>query len=129
MPPLLWDPVEEIHRDSHNLFLLRYLRDRSLTIAVLVAIPAKAGMIGLTKSTAKELASRGINCNAVAPGVIMSKMTDVLPDNVKENYLNNIPMKRFGTPEDVADVVSFLASDDSDYITGQVIHIDGGLVM
>ncbi|HPD00040.1 MAG TPA: 3-oxoacyl-[acyl-carrier-protein] reductase [Acetivibrio sp.] len=90
---------------------------------------AKAGMIGLTKSTAKELASRGINCNAVAPGVIMSKMTDVLPDNVKENYLNNIPMKRFGTPEDVADVVSFLASDDSDYVTGQVIHIDGGLVM
>jgi 3-oxoacyl-[acyl-carrier protein] reductase len=90
---------------------------------------AKAGMIGLTKSTAKELASRGIVCNAVAPGVIKSKMTDVLPDSVKENYLNNIPMKRFGTPEDVANVVGFLASDDSNYITGQVIHIDGGLVM
>lgn len=90
---------------------------------------AKAGMIGLTKSTAKELASRGINCNAIAPGVIKSKMTDVLPDSVKENYLNNIPLKRFGTPEDVANVIAFLASSDSDYITGQVIHIDGGLVM
>lgn len=90
---------------------------------------SKAGLIGLTKSTAKEFASRGINCNAVAPGVIVSKMTDILPDNVKENYLNNIPLKRFGTPEDVANVIGFLASDDSNYVTGQVIHIDGGLVM
>lgn len=90
---------------------------------------SKAGLIGLTKSTAKELASRNITCNAVAPGVIESKMTEVLPDNVKENYLNNIPLKRFGTPEDVANVVAFLASSDSDYVTGQVIHIDGGLVM
>lgn len=90
---------------------------------------AKAGMIGLTKSTAKELASKGINCNAVAPGLITSRMTDVLPDSVKENYLSNIPLKRFGTPEEVANVVAFLASDESNYITGQVIHIDGGLVM
>ncbi|HHW32452.1 MAG TPA: 3-oxoacyl-[acyl-carrier-protein] reductase [Clostridiaceae bacterium] len=90
---------------------------------------SKAGLIGLTKSTAKELASRNITCNAVAPGLIVSKMTDVLPDKVKENYLNSIPLKRFGTPEDVANVVGFLASDDSNYITGQVIHIDGGLVM
>jgi 3-oxoacyl-[acyl-carrier protein] reductase len=90
---------------------------------------SKAGLIGLTKSTAKELASRGIICNAVAPGIIESKMTDVLPEKVKENYMNNIPLKRFGTPEDVADVIGFLASKESSYITGQVIHIDGGLVM
>lgn len=90
---------------------------------------SKAGLIGLTKSTAKELASRGINCNAVAPGIIESKMTDVLPDSVKENYFNNIPLKRFGTPEDVANVISFLASESSNYVTGQVIHIDGGMVM
>jgi len=90
---------------------------------------SKAGLIGLTKSTAKEFASRNITCNAVAPGLIQSKMTDVLPEKVKENYLNSIPLRRFGTPEDVANVVGFLASDDSNYITGQVIHIDGGLVM
>lgn len=90
---------------------------------------SKAGLIGLTKSTAKELASRNITCNAIAPGLIVSKMTDLLPDKVKENYLNNIPLGRFGTPEDVAKVVAFLSSDLSDYITGQVIHIDGGLVM
>jgi len=90
---------------------------------------SKAGLIGLTKTTAKEFASRNINCNAVAPGVIKSKMTDVLPDNVKENYLKNIPLNRFGTPEDVANVVAFLCTDDAGYVTGQVINIDGGLVM
>jgi len=90
---------------------------------------SKAGLIGLTKSTAKELASRGITCNAVAPGVIVSKMTDALPDKVRENYLANIPLGRFGTPEDVADVIGFLASGASDYVTGQVVHIDGGLLM
>jgi len=90
---------------------------------------SKAGLIGLTKSTAKELASRGITCNAVAPGIIESKMTEVLPESVKENYFNNIPLKRFGTPEDVANVIGFLASESSNYVTGQVINIDGGLVM
>ncbi|MCX7921817.1 MAG: 3-oxoacyl-[acyl-carrier-protein] reductase [Clostridia bacterium] len=90
---------------------------------------SKAGLIGLTKSTAKELSSRGITCNAVAPGLIQSKMTEVLPEKVRENYLNNIPLGRFGTPEDVANVIGFLASEDSNYVTGQVIHIDGGLVM
>ena len=90
---------------------------------------SKAGLIGLTKATAKELASRNITCNAVAPGVIISQMTDALPDKVKENYLHNIPLGRFGTPEDVAGVIGFLASDLSGYITGQVIHIDGGLLM
>ncbi len=90
---------------------------------------SKAGLIGLTKATAKELATRGINCNAVAPGLISTDMTDVLSDSIKENYLNSIPLKRFGTPEDVANVVGFLVSDEANYITGQVIHIDGGLVM
>jgi 3-oxoacyl-[acyl-carrier protein] reductase len=90
---------------------------------------SKAGLIGLTKSAAKELAPRNITCNAVAPGVITSKMTDVLPEKVKENYMTNIPLGRFGTPEDVADVIGFLASGASNYVTGQVIHIDGGLVM
>lgn len=90
---------------------------------------SKAGLIGLTKTTAKELASRNITCNAVAPGLIKSKMTDILPEKVKENYLNNIPLNRFGTPEDVANVIGFLCSDESNYVTGQVIHIDGGLVM
>lgn len=90
---------------------------------------SKAGLVGFTKSVAKELASRGVTCNAVAPGVIASKMTDVLPEKVKQGYLDNIPLGRFGTPEDVADVVAFLASGMSDYITGQVICIDGGLAM
>ena len=90
---------------------------------------SKAGLIGLTKTTAKEFASRGVTCNAVAPGIIQSKMTDVLPDEVKKKYLDNIPLGRFGTPDDVANVVVFLASDASSYVTGQVIDIDGGLVM
>lgn len=90
---------------------------------------SKAGLIGLTKTTAKELGAKGITCNAVAPGLIQSKMTEVLPEDIKQNYLKNISLGRFGTPEDVADVVAFLASDDSKYVTGQVIDIDGGLVM
>ncbi|MDR0287074.1 MAG: 3-oxoacyl-[acyl-carrier-protein] reductase [Clostridiales bacterium] len=90
---------------------------------------SKAGIIGLTKSLAKELASRNIKCNCVAPGFIQSKMTDSLSDSVRETYLANIPAGRFGTAADVANVVAFLASDLSDYITGQVIHIDGGLLM
>jgi 3-oxoacyl-[acyl-carrier protein] reductase len=90
---------------------------------------SKAGLIGLTKTTAKEFAKRGITCNAVAPGFIQSKMTDSLTDEVKEIYLSNIPLKRFGTPDDIANLVGFLASDESNYITGQVINIDGGLVM
>ena len=90
---------------------------------------SKAGLIGLTKTTAKEFAKKGIRCNAVAPGFIESEMTDVLPREIKQKYLDNIPLARFGTGEDVAKLCRFLASDLSMYITGQVINVDGGLVI
>ena len=90
---------------------------------------SKAGIIGFTKSLAKELGSRNILVNAVAPGFIETKMTDVLKEQVKEEIAKNIPLKRMGTPDDVANVVGFLASEDSSYVTGQVINIDGGMVM
>ena len=90
---------------------------------------SKAGVIALTKSSAKELASRNIRVNAIAPGFIQSKMTDALSDEVRASMLDAIPMKRFGTPEDVAQVVAFLASDASAYMTGQVLTVSGGMVM
>ena len=90
---------------------------------------SKAGLIGLTKTAAKELAPRGITVNAVAPGFIQSQMTEELSDQVKENFLAGIPLKRMGTPEDVANAVAFLASSSADYITGQVVQVDGGLLM
>lgn len=90
---------------------------------------SKAGIIGFTKSLAKELGSRNILVNAVAPGFIQTDMTDVLKDEVKEEISKNIPLKRMGTVQDVANVIKFLASDDSSYITGQVINIDGGMLM
>lgn len=92
-------------------------------------VAAKAGVIGLTKSTAKELASRNIHVNAVAPGFIATDMTDALTDEQKQGILDLIPLAKFGQPEDVAKVVRFLASKDADYITGQTLHIDGGMVM
>lgn len=92
-------------------------------------VAAKAGVIGMTKTVAKELASRNIHVNAVAPGYIATDMTDELPDNIKEQMLDLIPVNRLGEPEDVAKVVRFLASEDSDYMTGQTIHVDGGMVM
>ena len=88
---------------------------------------SKAGIIGFTKSLAKELAGRNILVNAVAPGFIETDMTNVLKNDVKTNILNSIPLKREGKPEEVAAVVKFLASDDSSYITGQVISVDGGM--
>ncbi len=90
---------------------------------------SKAGLIGLTKSTAKEVASKGITVNAVCPGFIESDMTMKLPDEIKNAYLNNIPAKRFGSPAEVADLVCFLVSDESSYITGEAIRLDGGLAM
>lgn len=90
---------------------------------------SKAGIIGMTKSLAKEVGSRGINVNAVAPGFIETDMTNALGDKFKEEAKKNIPLKRLGKPEDVANVVAFLASESSDYVTGQVIQVDGGMLM
>lgn len=90
---------------------------------------SKAGIIGFTKSLAKEVASRNILVNAIAPGLIETSMTDVLKDEIKQEITKNIPLKRMGTTKDVANLVKFLVSDDSTYITGQVINVDGGMVM
>lgn len=90
---------------------------------------SKAGVIGLTKSAARELASRGITVNAIAPGFINTDMTQVLSDMVKEQAVGQIPLKRFGEVEDISNVVCFLASDKANYITGQVISVDGGMAM
>ena len=90
---------------------------------------SKAGLIGLTKSVAKELAARNIRCNAIAPGFIQTAMTDKLKEEIKAAYLDSIPLKRFGQVEDIANLAVFLASDKAKYITGQVINVDGGLVM
>jgi 3-oxoacyl-[acyl-carrier protein] reductase len=90
---------------------------------------AKAGMIGLTKTAAQELAKRGITVNAIAPGYIISDMTAGLPDKVKEMMLNSIPLGRYGNPKDVANLALFLASEEASYITGQTINVDGGMIM
>ena len=88
---------------------------------------SKAGIIGFTKSVAKEYGGKGVTVNAVAPGFIQTAMTDKLPDNVKEAYLKQIPLGRFGQPEDIANVVEFLASDKAAYVTGQVVEVTGGM--
>ena len=90
---------------------------------------SKAGLIGLSKSVAKELAGENVTCNVVAPGFITTDMTDVLNDQIKETVKGHIPLRRFGQPEEIASVVGFLAGPDSSYVTGQVICVDGGMVM
>lgn len=92
-------------------------------------VAAKAGVIGLTKTTAKELSARNILVNAVAPGFITTDMTDELGEEMKEQLLSTIPLAKLGSPEDIAGTVAFLLSDDAQYITGQTIHVDGGMVM
>ena len=92
-------------------------------------VAAKAGVIGLTKTTAKELSSRGITVNAIAPGFIETDMTGKLEEGIKEDMLRNIPLARFGQPDDIAAAAAFLASAASSYITGQTLHVDGGMVM
>ncbi|UXH45447.1 3-oxoacyl-[acyl-carrier-protein] reductase [Rossellomorea vietnamensis] len=92
-------------------------------------VAAKSGVIGLTKTTARELAPRGITVNAVAPGFISTDMTDQLPEDVRSEMLKQIPLSRFGAPGDIAKVVTFVASESASYMTGQTLHIDGGMVM
>lgn len=92
-------------------------------------VAAKAGVIGLTKTTAKELASRGITVNAVAPGFIATDMTDTLKEEYKDELLKQIPLARLGEPKDIAKMVAFLCSEDASYVTGQTINVDGGMVM
>ncbi|MCS7459499.1 3-oxoacyl-[acyl-carrier-protein] reductase [Paenibacillus doosanensis] len=92
-------------------------------------VAAKAGVIGMTKATAKELASRGITVNAVAPGFIETDMTDKLSEDMRSSLLQQIPLARLGQPDDIAKAVRFLASDDASYMTGQTIHVDGGMYM
>ncbi|MCM3594334.1 3-oxoacyl-[acyl-carrier-protein] reductase [Metabacillus idriensis] len=119
--------------------MMKQRQGRIINIASIVAVSgnpgqanyvaAKAGVIGLTKTAAKELSSRNITVNAIAPGFITTDMTDKLTEEVKTEMLKQIPLARFGEPSDISNAVTFLASDKSSYITGQTIHIDGGMVM
>jgi 3-oxoacyl-[acyl-carrier protein] reductase len=141
-----WDLVLKVNLKSAFLCTQKVIRSmmkqrsgKIINIASVVGImgnagqanyaSSKAGLIGFTRSVAKEVASKNIQVNAVAPGFIETEMTAHLPQDVKDIYLANIPAKRGGTPEDVARAVSFLASSASDYITGQVIQVDGGLLI
>ncbi len=140
-----WDKVLEVNLKgaflTSKVVLKKMLRQRSgkvVNISSIIGIignsgqsnysASKAGLIGLTKTLSKEVGPRGINVNAVAPGYIQTKMTENLPDKVKEEMLKRISLKRFGTSEDVANAVLFLSSQLADYITGQVVIVDGGMI-
>ena len=120
-------------------YMLKKKKGRIISIASVIGLignsgqanyaASKAGIIGFTKSVARELATRNITANAIAPGFIVSDMTDQLSDEQKSAIKSNIPMNSFGTAEDIANLVAFLASDESGYITGQVINVDGGMAM
>jgi 3-oxoacyl-[acyl-carrier protein] reductase len=141
-----WDRVMEVNLKGTFIctklaakFMLRQREGRVINVASVVGITgnpgqanyvaSKAGMIGLTKSTARELAPRGITVNAVAPGYVETDMTGILPEDTKKAILNQIPLKRAGKPADVAGAVKFLASDDASYITGHVLNVSGGMYM
>lgn len=141
-----WDAVLNVNlKGSFNVIksclpiMMKQKSGKIVNIASIVGITgnagqanysaSKSGLIALTKSTAKEAASRGINVNAVAPGFINTAMTAKLPDEVKSKYMEMIPFKKYGEPEDVANAVLYLSSDLSSYITGQVLLVDGGMVM
>jgi 3-oxoacyl-[acyl-carrier protein] reductase len=141
-----WDAVLQVNLKGTFLFtraVAKYMmKQRSGAIVNIASViglignagqcnyaASKAGVIALTKSTAKELATRGVRVNAIAPGFISSKMTDALSQEVRDQMLKVIPMARFGEPEDIAKAVSFLASEEASYVTGQVLSVNGGMVM
>ncbi len=141
-----WDAVINVNLKSAfncikavSKIMMRQRSGRIINLASVVGVignpgqanyvASKAGLIGLTKTVAKEIASRGITVNAVAPGFIETDMTAVLSDDVKEAMLSQIPLTKAGTPKDIADAILFLASDSAAYITGQTIHVSGGMYM
>lgn len=141
-----WDEVIEVNLKGMFLCakavirkMLRQRYGRIVNISSVVGVvgnpgqanycASKAGVIGFTKSLAREVASRNITVNAIAPGFIKTDMTDALPEDIKESVMGTIPMGRYGNPEDIANIAVFLSSGKADYITGQIIHIDGGMAM
>jgi len=146
MTPEQWDQVLDVNLKGAYLCtrtvarsMMKQRRGRIVNVASVVGrmgnagqanyCASKAGLIGLTKSVARELAARGITVNAVAPGAIATEMTRELSEKIKDAFLQSIPLARFGEPEDVARVIAFLVSEDAGYITGQVVNVDGGMLM